>query len=128
MTRKGRTAISPAALRHTLEAVTAHAFAVPRSSVGAELQDDAGKLAARITVRLALPLLTDQASGNAGSTLFEQTRHARAAIFRRGTELSGLLLGRLDITLTGTRQPAQLNRVGAPPAGGHERRHRRRLT
>ena len=123
MTRRGYNRISPAALRHTLETVAADAFGVPGKNVEADLRDDGGTLGAAISVMLPLPPLLQPGPGTgttpAGGTLFEQTRAARDTILRRGADLSGLLMGTVDITLTGARQPHRTSRVdGGPHQGG----------
>lgn len=123
MTRRGYNRISPAALRHTLETVAADAFGVPGKNVEADLRDDGGTLGAAISVMLPLPPLLQPGPGTgtapAAGTLFEQTRAARDTILRRGADLSGLLMGTVDITLTGARQPHRTSRVdGGPHQGG----------
>ncbi|NSX38655.1 hypothetical protein HTS88_19935 [Pseudarthrobacter oxydans] len=123
MTRRGYNRISPAALRHTLETVAADAFGVPGKNVEADLRDDGGTLGAAISVMLPLPPLLQPSPGTgtppAAGTLFEQTRAARDTILRRGADLSGLLMGTVDITLTGARQPHRTSRVdGGPHQGG----------
>ena len=135
MTRRGYNRISPAALRHTLETVAAEAFGVPGKNVAADLRDDGGTLGAAISVQLPLPPLLSRGPGAgmppAGGTLFEQTRAARDTILRRGADLSGLLMGTVDITLTGDRQPHRPRRVddgshrGGPQTEPHhqERHH-----
>lgn len=119
MTRRGYNRISPAALRHTLETVAAEAFGVPGKNVEADLRDDGGTLGAAISVQLPLPPLLPRtrAAGTpaAGGTLFEQARTARDTILRRGADLSGLLMGTVDITLTGARQPHRPSRVDGGP-------------
>lgn len=119
MTRRGYNRISPAALRHTLETVAADSFGVPGKNVEADLRDDGGTLGAAISVMLPLPPLLQPGPGTgtppAGGTLFEQTRAARDTILRRGADLSGLLMGALDITLTGARQPHRPSRVDGGP-------------
>ncbi|MEV7473752.1 hypothetical protein AB0N33_08565 [Pseudarthrobacter oxydans] len=123
MTRRGYNRISPAALRHTLETVAADAFGVPGKNVEADLRDDGGTLGAAISVMLPLPPLLQPGPGTgtapAAGTLFEQTRAARNTILRRGADLNGLLMGTVDITLTGARQPHRTSRVdGGPHQGG----------
>lgn len=110
MTRPGHTRITRAALRHTIEAVTAHAFGVPRRNITADLEDDAGRLAAAVTVRLALPALLGASLESGQGSLFDRSRAARAAIAARGQELTGRTLGRIDIRLSGSK-PAPAGRV-----------------
>src|SRR6478735_7124112 len=90
--RAGHTRITPAALRHTIETIAAHAFSVPRSDVAAVLDDDSGRLAARVSVKLALPPLLGPRRGPDGGTVFDRSRAARTAIIARGLDLTGRTL------------------------------------
>lgn len=127
MTRPGHTRITRTALRHTIEAVTAHAFGVPRRNVTADLEDDAGRLAAAVTVRLALPDLLGTRPDVRQGSLFDRSRTARAAITAKGQELTGRSIGRVDIRLSGSK-PAPEARVDAdsvhpaPAAPGYQER------
>lgn len=103
MTRTGHTRITRTALRHTIEAVTAQAFRVPRGNVAAELEDDAGNLAAAVTVQLALPPLLGPRPDQAPGSLFERSRTARQNILDRGQQLTGMQLSRVDIRLSGAK-------------------------
>ena len=109
MTRAGHTRITRTALRHTIETVTAGAFGVPRGNVAAELEDDAGRLAAAVTVQLSLPPLLRPSQASQPS-VFDRSRAARATIIARGQELTGMALGRVDIRLSGAK-PAAAGRV-----------------
>lgn len=127
MTRPGHTRITRTALRHTIQAVSAHAFGVPRRNVTADLEDDAGRLAAAVTVRLVLPDLLGNPQDVGQGTLFDRSRTARAAIMALGEELTGRSIGRVDIRLSGSK-PASAARTGADrvhpaPAGpGYQER------
>ncbi|MGP4033313.1 hypothetical protein [Pseudarthrobacter sp. 1C304] len=114
MTRPGHTRITRTALRHTIEAITAHAFGVPLRSVTADLEDDAGRLAAAVTVRLALPDLLGTRQDAGQGSLFDRSRTARAAITAIGQELTGRSIGRVDIRLSGSKP--------APAAPGYQER------
>ncbi|MFJ4170691.1 hypothetical protein ACIPY3_14380 [Paenarthrobacter sp. NPDC089714] len=99
--RAGHTRITHAALRKTLEAVTAQAFHVSPGAVGAELEDDRGLLGVKVTVKLAAPPLR---ALQGGPTVFEQAQRARTAIAVRGFALTGMRLGRVDIRLTAAKR------------------------
>jgi len=106
MTRTGHTRITGTALRHTIEAVTAEAFGVPRGNVSAQMDDDAGQLAAAVTVQLAVPPLLGPRPDQPVS-LFEKSRAARQAILDRAPQLTGMQLGRVDIRLSGAKTPRE---------------------
>ena len=125
MKRAGHTRITPAALRHTIETIAAHAFGVPRSDVAAVLDDDAGRLGARVSVKLALPPLLGPRQGPDGGSVFDRSRVARTAIIARGLDLTGRTLGRVDIRLSGATQHSGSARVDAP-AGPPRRNHKER--
>lgn len=103
MTRPGHTRVTRTALRHTIETVTAQAFGVPRRNVAAELEDDAGRLAAAVTVRLALPALLGSPQVPARPSVFDRSRAARETIVTRGRELTGMTMGRVDIRLSAAK-------------------------
>ncbi|MEV7663844.1 hypothetical protein [Paenarthrobacter sp. NPDC089316] len=105
--RAGHNRLTHAAIRKTVESVTVQAFGVEADNVSAALEDDAGKLGVSLSVKLALPALL-KPQRQAG-TIFEQARSAREEIVARGTEITGLDIGRVDIRLTGGKpeQPRQ---------------------
>lgn len=108
-TRTGHTRITYAALRKTLEAVTAQAFDVAAGAVGAELADDGGLLGVRLTVKLMPPPLLDR---HVGPTIFERAHLARGTIAEHGFALTGMRLGQVDIRLAAAkRQPQREGRV-----------------
>jgi hypothetical protein len=125
VTRAGHTRITPAALRHTIETIAAHAFGVPRSNVAAVLEDDSGRLGARVSVQLVLPPLLGPRQGLDGGTVFDRSRAARTAIIACGLDLTGRTLGRVDIRLSGAKQPSGTARVDAPANKPH-RNHKER--
>ena len=104
MTRAGHTRITQQAIRKTLESVTAQAFRVGAGNVAAELEDDAGKLGVKVSVKLSLPPLLGPRTTT--STVFEQARAARTQLVSRGLELTGLEIGRVDIRLAGAKGQA----------------------
>ncbi|MFC8040998.1 hypothetical protein ACFUOZ_16720 [Paenarthrobacter sp. NPDC057355] len=105
--RIGHNRLAHAAIRKTVESVTAHAFGVETGDVSARLDDDAGRLGVNVTVKLALPPLLLRRSSP--ETVFEQAQAARKEIVARGTAITGLTIGRVDIRLTGgkPRQPKE---------------------
>lgn len=112
MTRAGHTRISPLALRHTVETITAQAFGVPASGVTARLDDDAGRLAVTVSVPLAVPSLLEP-RGEAGLSVVQRSREARSTIINEGLAITGMTLGRVDIRLTGAKHTAPAGRVDA---------------
>ena len=100
--RPGHTRITPNAIRKTLEAVTAQAFRVDAGNVAADVDDDAGRLGVRLSVRLSLPPLLGPRK--ATGTVFEQARAARTQVVSRGLELTGLEIGRVDIRLAAAKE------------------------
>lgn len=121
MTRAGHTRISPAALRQTVETITAQAFGVPASRVSAKLDDDAGKLAVAVSVPLAVPSLLEPRR-EAGRSIVERSRQARTTIINKGLAITGMTLGRVDIRLTGAKHAAPAGRVDATPERRREGR------
>jgi|GEM_PF-826213 len=99
---RGHNRITHNAIRKTVEAVTAQAFGVGKEGVTASLEDDGGKLGVSVSVKLTSGPLTKPRNGT--GTVFEQAQQARAEIVSRGTKLTGLEIGRVDIRLTGGKQ------------------------
>lgn len=102
--RAGHTRLTHTAIRKTVESVTANAFSVAMGNVSAKLDDDAGKLGVSVSVKLALPQLLKprNSAGSVGTgSVFEQAQTARKEIVARGTGITGLEIGRVDIRLTG---------------------------
>lgn len=92
--RAGHTRVSAQALTGTARAVAAHVLGVDPGLVRAFLRDDAGYLA--LTVHLPLPL-----AGPAGSTILGSVRERRGEIGARFSELTGSLVSRVDVRVTG---------------------------
>lgn len=92
MTRAGHTRIAPAALKHTVETIAAGAFGFPRPNAAAALDDDSGRLAATVSVQLALPPLLGRqgmdAQGQDGGTLFDRARPAPGGPWRESPRSS----------------------------------------
>ncbi|TDT79275.1 hypothetical protein DFO47_10571 [Arthrobacter sp. AG258] len=112
MTRRGHTRIAPAALRHTLEAVAAGAYGVPRDDVSAALRDDAGKLGVDLQMRLPVPpLLAAAPAGREQHSTFEQANIARLRIAFAGRRITGMDIGRINIRLTAAPRAAKAART-----------------
>lgn len=99
--RTGHTRITRAALRKTVETITAHAFQVSGNNVRAELEDDSGRLGVSVSVQLPPPPLLGPKKYT--GTVFQQAQAARTQLAARGLELTGMELGRVDIRLTGAK-------------------------
>lgn len=92
--RAGHTRVSAQALTGTARAVAANVFGVDPALVRAFLRDDAGYLA--LTIHLPLPL-----EGAAGSTVLDRVRNRRGEIGEQFSELTGSLVSRVDVRVTG---------------------------
>ncbi|MFF2844247.1 hypothetical protein [Paenarthrobacter sp. NPDC057981] len=104
--RIGHNRLTHAAIRKTVETVTAQAFHVATGDVSATVEDDAGKLGVKVSIRLTLPPLLKQSPTPrkpqpGPDTVFGQARAARQEIVARGTAITGLAIGLVDIRLTG---------------------------
>jgi hypothetical protein len=107
VTRRGHTRIAPAALRHTLEAVAAGAYGVPRDDASAAL-GDAGKLEVDLQMRLPVPpLLASAPGGKEQHSTFEQANIARLRIAFAGRRITGMEIGRINIRLTAASRAAK---------------------
>ncbi|MFL4474351.1 hypothetical protein ACIPVK_10160 [Paeniglutamicibacter sp. MACA_103] len=95
--RAGHTRVSAQALTATARAVAANVFGVDPGLVRAFLRDDAGYLA--LTVHLPLPLAGPAAS--AGPTVLDRVRSQRGEIGKQFSELTGSLVSRVDVRVTG---------------------------
>lgn len=105
--RAGHTRITRAALTHAAEAVTAAALGVPRREVRVTLSDDDGALGVSVAAPIPAPTLQQAAQQHSGGTLYERADQARATIRTTVTQVTGSVVGRIDITLTGIRPPAE---------------------
>lgn len=121
MTRAGHNRITHAALRRTVEAITARAFGVHASGVSARLDDDSGRLGVAVSVPLVLPSLL-QPRAEPGQSIADRSREARSAILREGLAITGMTLGRVDIRLLGGTHPAAAGTVGATQSRRQEGR------
>lgn len=95
--RAGYTRVSAHALTNTARAVAAEAFGVSPSIVRAFLRDDSGYLA--LSIQLPLPL-TGSVSGTP-QTVLDLVGDRRAKIGTHFSELTGSLVSRVDMRITG---------------------------
>lgn len=100
--RAGYTRVSAQALTNTARAVAAEAFGVAPRLVRAFLRDDAGYLA--LSIQVPLPL-ADSLSGSQ-QTVLELVADRRAKIGARFSMLTGSLVSRVDVRITGVVDPA----------------------
>jgi hypothetical protein len=123
--RAGHTRITSRALTQAVEAVTAQAFGLPAGTATAGLRDDAGLLAITVAVPLAVPPLlgppaADPAADHVPDVhvpdVFEQSEIARAAIIKHTAAVTGTIVSRVDIRLTGSHR-ADFNRADFKQAG-----------
>ncbi|WP_411731920.1 hypothetical protein [Paeniglutamicibacter sp.] len=100
--RAGYTRVSAQALTGTARAVAAGIFGVDPGLVRAFLRDDSGYLA--LTIHLPLPL-TDLAGGPE-ATVLDRVRAWRGSIGEQFSALTGSLVSRVDVRVTGIVDPA----------------------
>ncbi|WP_143588334.1 hypothetical protein [Tersicoccus sp. Bi-70] len=112
----GHTRITQQAISRVVTIVAAEEFGVPVSTVRTRLLDDAGRLHLQVALPVRAPSLLDLArgTGDAGdrqNTLIARSEHARVGIARRSSELTGAVIGRVDVDLTGIhrRSPGRLS-------------------
>lgn len=98
----GYTRVSAQALTGTARAAAAQAFAVDPSLVRAFLRDDSGYLA----LDIHLPVSLSAADGAFRGTVLDQVRQKRAQIGEHFTALTGSLVSRVDVRVTGIVDPA----------------------
>lgn len=96
--RAGYTRVSAQALTGTARAVAAGIFGVDPRLVRAFLRDDSGYLA--LTIHLPLPL-TDPSA-----TVLDRVRAWRGSIGEQFSALTGSLVSRVDVRVTGIVDPA----------------------
>ncbi|WP_051479142.1 hypothetical protein [Arthrobacter sp. H5] len=98
--RNGRTRVTKAALTHTVQAVAADAFDIPRNRVSTAIEDRNGLLG--ISVEVPAIVHTLGGAGNrTGGSLFERADLARARIHEQAGRLTGSELRAIEIALTG---------------------------
>ena len=102
----GHTRISTQALTSVAQAAAAEALGVTPQEVRAEWSDDDGLLALSLVTPITVPSLTavlrDAGRVTAfGGSVWDRAVAAKAEILHRVTELSGALLSRVDIRISG---------------------------
>ncbi|MCW1250214.1 hypothetical protein ODZ83_08495 [Acaricomes phytoseiuli] len=100
----GSTKITKTALNRVLAAVAAEAFALEPGQIKVETRDDRGLLGLQLTVPLVTPPLIQLASDAQAAQdvdLNARARRARAEVVRKGSEITGSTLGRVDIVISG---------------------------
>lgn len=111
----GHTRITQQAISRVVTVVAAEEFDVPVSAVRTRLLDDAGRLHLQIALPVRAPSLLALARGSGlgpedRTTLIQRSDRARTVIARRSGELTGAVVGRVDVDLTGIarRSPRRL--------------------
>lgn len=102
--RAGYTRVNTQALANTARAVAAEAFGVAPGLVRAFLRDDSGYLALSIQVPAPLPLANPLSASR--QTVLELVGDRRAWIGARFSVLTGSLVSRVDVRITGVVDPA----------------------
>jgi hypothetical protein len=100
--RAGHTRVSAQALTVIARAVAANVFGVDAGLVRAFLRDDAGYLA--LTVHLPLPM--EGTAESSESTVLDRVRSRRGMIGEQFSELTGSLVSRVDVRITGIVESA----------------------
>jgi hypothetical protein len=104
----GHNRISTQALTTLARAAAAEALGVSPQDVRAEWSDDDGLLALSVVAPIRIPSLVDvlrdprRVEGFGGS-VWDRAVAAKATILERVTELSGSILSRVDIRISGAR-------------------------
>lgn len=104
----GLNRVSTQALTSLAQAAAAAELGVRPSDVRAEWADDAGLLALRIVAPMAIPPLADVAVDAAtlsawGGSVWERCAMAKGRILDSVTQLSGIMLSRVDLRISGMR-------------------------
>lgn len=103
----GHTRISTQALSSTAAAVAAEFFGVSPHQIRVAWADDGGLLALSISLPMPVQPLQKVVRRPAlvppGGTVLERARAAKPVLLRRVTELSGSIVSRVDIRITGAR-------------------------
>lgn len=103
----GHTRISTQALSSTAAAAAAEFFHVPAQQIRVSWSDDRGLLALALSLPVPIPPLQsvarDPGRAHAGGTVLERARAAKPVLLRRVTELTGSIVSRVDIRITGVR-------------------------
>jgi hypothetical protein len=106
-TLAGHNRVSTQALTSLAQAAAAEHFGVRPAEVRASWADDAGLLALRLVVPIAVPELESitgpEDVAAAGGSIWERATAAKGAILRQVSGLSGAQLSRVDIRVAGVR-------------------------
>lgn len=109
--RAGRTRISSQALTRVVEAIVADVFGVPVQNLKARLRDQQGQLWVSVAVPTTVPPLRQIGNisdvGDEGS-LYDRADAGRQRIIDRTHLLTGYVVGRVDIRLTGRATTQQV--------------------
>ncbi|MDN3902936.1 hypothetical protein [Arthrobacter sp. YD2] len=102
----GHNRISTQALTSTAQAAASEYFGVPAQQVRVRWADDRGLLALTVSLPIALPPLQvlQQHPGmlhRAGGTVWERAHAAKPVLLQRISELTGSMLSRVDVRITG---------------------------
>lgn len=108
ITMAGHNRISTQALTTLAQAAAAEALGVSPQVVRAEWSDDDGLLALSVVAPIQVPSLTEvlrdpRRVERFGGSVWDRAVAAKAAILERVTELSGSILSRVDIRISGAR-------------------------
>ncbi|WP_237688638.1 MULTISPECIES: hypothetical protein [Arthrobacter] len=102
----GHNRISTQALTSTAKAAAAEFFRVPPAQIRVTWSDDQGMLAMSLALPVALPPLNRIAAdpnlvSRAGGSVWDRAHEAKPLLRDRVTELTGSLVSRVDIRITG---------------------------
>ncbi|TFB86325.1 hypothetical protein E3O44_12010 [Cryobacterium algoricola] len=103
---RGRTTVSTRALSRLVSAVAADALEVSMVTVGTTITDDRGSLALTVSAPIPILSLTGVARDplivpRYGGTILERAEQARQHIHHRAGELTGSVVSRVCVRLTG---------------------------
>ncbi|MEH0111247.1 hypothetical protein V6N00_16155 [Tersicoccus sp. MR15.9] len=104
----GHTRITQQAISRVVTIVAAEEFGVPVTTVRTRLLDDAGRLHLQVALPVRAPSLLDLARDDGADgrrALIARSEQARVGIARRSSELTGAVVGRVDVDLTGIHRP-----------------------
>lgn len=102
----GHNRISTQALTSTAKAAAAEFFRVPPAQIRVNWSDDQGMLAMSLALPVALPPLNRIAAdpdlvSRAGGSVLDRAHAAKPLLRDRVTELTGSLVSRVDVRITG---------------------------
>ncbi|KZC96229.1 MULTISPECIES: hypothetical protein [Clavibacter] len=102
---RGRTTVTPRAVRRVVSAVTADALEVPADDVSVTLTDVGGTLTVEARTPIRVPALSDRQV--AEGSLVERLTRAQIQVRERVLGLTGSTVGRVDLRITGARIQAR---------------------